>query len=64
MKQHTYDNAPAAGWSEAEVMSQIQLRVTTLGEKGVDIVGRDGVPSYHLVLLAGAADRGQGLHAL
>jgi len=23
-------------------MSQIQLRVTTLGEKGVDIVGRDG----------------------
>jgi adenosine kinase len=31
-----------SGWSEAEVMSQIQLRVTTLGEKGVDIVGRDG----------------------
>jgi adenosine kinase len=30
------------GWSEAEVMAQIQLRVTTLGEKGVDIVGRDG----------------------
>ncbi|TDK88624.1 carbohydrate kinase family protein [Mycolicibacterium mucogenicum] len=28
-----------SGWSEAEVMSQIQLRVTTLGEKGVDIVG-------------------------
>ena len=23
-------------------MSQIQLRVTTLGEKGVDLVGRDG----------------------
>ena len=23
-------------------MSQIQIRVTTLGEKGVDIVGRDG----------------------
>ena len=23
-------------------MSQIQLRITTLGEKGVDIVGRDG----------------------
>ena len=23
-------------------MSQIQMRVTTLGEKGVDIVGRDG----------------------
>jgi adenosine kinase len=31
-----------SGWSEAEVMSQIQLRVTTLGEKGVDLVGRDG----------------------
>ena len=31
-----------SGWSEAEVMSQIELRVTTLGEKGVDLVGRDG----------------------
>lgn len=31
-----------SGWSEAEVMGQIQLRVTTLGEKGVDLVGRDG----------------------
>ena len=31
-----------SGWSEAQVMSQIQMRVTTLGEKGVDIVGRDG----------------------
>jgi adenosine kinase len=31
-----------SGWSEVEVMKQIQLRVTTLGEKGVDIVGRDG----------------------
>ncbi|GJF10963.1 adenosine kinase [Mycolicibacterium cyprinidarum] len=31
-----------SGWSEAEVMKQIQLRVTTLGEKGVDIVGRNG----------------------
>jgi adenosine kinase len=31
-----------SGWSEVEVMTQIQLRVTTLGEKGVDIVGRDG----------------------
>ncbi|MCG5432690.1 carbohydrate kinase family protein [Mycobacterium sp. MYCO198283] len=30
------------GWSEAEVMSQIQLRVTTLGPKGVDLVGNDG----------------------
>lgn len=31
-----------SGWSEAEVMNQIELRVTTLGEKGVDLVGRDG----------------------
>lgn len=31
-----------SGWSEAEVMSQIELRVTTLGEKGVDLVGREG----------------------
>ena len=31
-----------SGWSEAEVMSQIGLRVTTLGPKGVDLVGRDG----------------------
>lgn len=31
-----------SGWSEAEVMTQIELRVTTLGEKGVDLVGRDG----------------------
>ncbi|WP_264001100.1 PfkB family carbohydrate kinase, partial [Mycolicibacterium gadium] len=31
-----------SGWSEAEGMNQIQLRVTTLGENGVDLVGRDG----------------------
>ncbi len=31
-----------SGWSEAEVMRQIGLRVTTLGEKGVDLLGRDG----------------------
>ncbi len=31
-----------SGWSEAEVMGQIEMRVTTLGEKGVDLVGRDG----------------------
>jgi adenosine kinase len=30
------------GWSEAEVMTQIGLRVTTLGPKGVDLVGSDG----------------------
>lgn len=31
-----------SGWSEAEVMKQIGLRVTTLGAKGVDLVGSDG----------------------
>ncbi|MBX9918511.1 carbohydrate kinase family protein [Mycolicibacterium frederiksbergense] len=31
-----------SGLSEAQVMSQIMLRITTLGEKGVDIVGSDG----------------------
>src|SRR6195952_2608653 len=31
-----------SGWSEAEVMNQIGLRVTTLGPKGVDLVSADG----------------------
>ncbi|MET0901518.1 MAG: carbohydrate kinase family protein, partial [Mycobacterium sp.] len=31
-----------SGWSEAEVMNQIGLRITTLGPKGVDLVGSDG----------------------
>lgn len=31
------------GWTEAEVTKQVGLRVTTLGEKGVDIVDPDGV---------------------
>jgi adenosine kinase len=30
------------GWTEADVMAQIGLRVTTLGPKGVDIVDPDG----------------------
>ncbi|MEZ0363358.1 carbohydrate kinase family protein [Mycobacterium sp. pUA109] len=30
------------GWTEAEVMAQVGLRVTTLGAKGVDIVDADG----------------------
>jgi adenosine kinase len=30
------------GWTEAEVMAQIGLRVTTLGAKGVDVVDTDG----------------------
>ena len=35
------------GWSEADVMSQIDLRVTTLSAKGVDLVDRDGT-SIHV----------------
>ena len=30
------------GWTEADVMKQVGLRVTTLGAKGVDIVDPDG----------------------
>jgi adenosine kinase len=51
-----------SGWSEAEVMSQIELRVTTLGEKGVDIVGNgtfihvDVVPETHKADPTGIGD--------
>ncbi len=31
------------GWTEAEVLDQVGMRVTTLGEKGVEIVSRDGL---------------------
>ncbi|WP_091449295.1 carbohydrate kinase family protein [Actinokineospora iranica] len=30
------------GWSEREVMDRVGLRITTLGEKGVEIVAKDG----------------------
>src|SRR5215470_14711117 len=30
------------GWTEADVMAQVDLRVTTLGPKGVDVVEPDG----------------------
>jgi adenosine kinase len=30
------------GWSETDVLEKVDLRVTTLGAKGVDIVDRDG----------------------
>ncbi|WP_211771761.1 carbohydrate kinase family protein [Kutzneria sp. CA-103260] len=29
------------GWSEDDVLAQVEMRVTTLGEKGVEIVGRE-----------------------
>jgi adenosine kinase len=35
------------GWTEADVLSQVSLRVTTLGAKGVDMVSPDGT-SVHV----------------
>jgi adenosine kinase len=31
------------GWSEQDVLSRVGMRITTLGEKGVEIIGRDGL---------------------
>lgn len=51
-----------SGLSEAQVMSQIELRITTLGEKGVDIVGDgtfvhvDVVPETHQADPTGIGD--------
>jgi adenosine kinase len=52
-----------SGWTEAEVMNQIGLRVTTLGPKGVDLVGSDGtfihvdvVPEKHQADPTGIGD--------
>ena len=52
-----------SGWSEAEVMNQIGLRVTTLGPKGVDLVSSDGtfvhvdvVPETHQADPTGIGD--------
>ncbi|MCW2688758.1 MAG: cbhK [Mycobacterium sp.] len=51
------------GWTEADVMEQIALRVTTLGAKGVDLVSPDGakvhvgvVPETSLVDPTGVGD--------
>ncbi|HEX3782983.1 MAG TPA: carbohydrate kinase family protein [Pseudonocardiaceae bacterium] len=32
------------GWTEDEVLAEVGMRITTLGEKGVEIVGRDQPP--------------------
>lgn len=34
------------GWTEADVMAQVELRVTTLGPKGVDVVEPDGTTTH------------------
>jgi adenosine kinase len=39
-----------SGWTEADVMSQVGLRVTTLGAKGVDIVDPDGTTVHVAVV--------------
>jgi adenosine kinase len=31
------------GWTEVEVLDRVGIRITTLGEKGVEIVGKDGL---------------------
>jgi adenosine kinase len=31
------------GWSESDVLARVGMRVTTLGEKGVEIIGKDGL---------------------
>ena len=33
---------PKTGWTEADVLAQVGLRVTTLGAKGVDLISADG----------------------
>jgi adenosine kinase len=38
------------GWTEAEVMAQIGLRITTLGPKGVDVIPADGTPLHVAVV--------------
>jgi adenosine kinase len=35
-----------SGWTEDDVLSQVGLRVTTLGAKGVDMVSADGTSSH------------------
>ncbi|WP_326569510.1 carbohydrate kinase family protein [Amycolatopsis rhabdoformis] len=32
-----------SGWTEADVLARVGMRITTLGEKGVEIIGRDGL---------------------
>jgi adenosine kinase len=51
------------GWTDADVLAQVGLRITTLGAKGVDIVGADGtnihvgvVPETALVDPTGVGD--------
>ncbi|KAA2253014.1 carbohydrate kinase family protein [Solihabitans fulvus] len=55
------------GWSEAEVLAKVGMRVTTLGEKGVEIVSRDGtalqVPAVPELAKADPTGVGDGFRA-
>lgn len=52
------------GWSEADVMAQIDLRVTTLGPKGVDLVEPDGTTIHVGVVPETSQTVGAGLLAV
>jgi adenosine kinase len=55
------------GWTEADVLAIVDLRVTTLGEKGVEIVTRDGdhlqVPAVPELTKADPTGVGDGFRA-
>jgi len=55
------------GWTEAEVLAQVGVRITTLGEKGVEIIGGDGtalqVPAAPELAKADPTGVGDGFRA-
>jgi adenosine kinase len=55
------------GWTEDEVLSQVGVRITTLGEKGVEIIGGDGmalhVPAVPELTKADPTGVGDGFRA-
>jgi adenosine kinase len=55
------------GWTEVEVLAQVGMRITTLGEKGVEIVGSDGtalhVPAVPELTKADPTGVGDGFRA-
>ncbi|HEX5118900.1 MAG TPA: carbohydrate kinase family protein [Pseudonocardiaceae bacterium] len=55
------------GWTEADVLATVDMRVTTLGEKGVEIITRDGdelqVPAVPELTRADPTGVGDGFRA-
>jgi len=55
------------GWTEAEVLAEVGMRITTLGEKGVEIVSGDGtslqVPAVPELAKADPTGVGDGFRA-